>query len=411
MSNWLVFVVVLVVAMTGIALFARHLRRRAVAIERTQVARPDKVHRLRRLSSVGMVVGVLGGMVAAATPWVYLGVTGPGGKHPFAGVAVGVLVFAGVVSAVCYLAPFFAAYSAIRPSFARVREIPRRTENKIRGFAVGLVFGLTFPVVWTAALLIAPRHGAGHIVALLLALVVSVFLLNGLLAPLWLVALRTRPLPPEAQHLSALPERMGVRLREIRLFRGSQQKVANAVQVGILPNLRYVLISDYLVSSMPPDEVEAVLAHELAHIRGHHILIRLGSVVGLIALLEALFYGLSTLIHGPAGGLVGLPLLIALVVAPYLLRGVLGIRLELRADRAAGEEVGNENLARALARLAELNDTRRRTGRTWSLLNQHPGIEQRIDVLRKADSEQRPAHVPSRRHAGRATGHESPTSG
>jgi Zn-dependent protease with chaperone function len=117
----------------------------------------------------------------------------------------------------------------------------------------------------------------------------------------------------------------------------------------------------------------------------------------------------STLIHGPAGGLVGLPLLIALVVAPYLLRGVLGIRLELRADRAAGEAVGNENLANALARLAELNDTRRRTGRTWSLLNQHPGIEQRIDVLRRG--EQQPVQMPARRHAGRSTGHESPTSG
>lgn len=385
MSNWVVLVVVLAAAVCVTAFLAWEMRRRAMRIEQSRATRPDKVHRLRRLHVTGMVIGATDGVIAAAAPWVYLGASGPGGKHPFAHITVGVLVFAGVVSAVCYLLPFFAIYSAIRPSYARVRDVPRRTENRVRGFAVGFLFGLVFPAVWFTTLAFAPRHGIWHLTALLLALVLSALLLNGLLAPLWLVALRARPVPPEGEHLSALPARMGVRLRDIRAFRGRQQKVANAIQVGILPNLRYVLISDYLISSMPPDEADAIVAHELAHIRGRHILIKLGSILGMIALLDALVFGVSALFHGPVAGLAEIALLVGLLGGPYVLRGVVGIRLELRADRAAAREVGRENVINALERLAELNDTRRRTGMGWSLLNQHPGIEQRIAELRRLD--------------------------
>lgn len=391
MSNWVTLAVVLVAAAAVTALLGWETRRRAERIERSQAERADKVHRLRRLNVSGMVLGATEGVLAAATPWVYLAVSGPGGKHPLAHRGIGILAFAVVISLVCYLLPFFAIYSAIRPSYARVRRVPRRTENRVRGFAIGFLFGLVFPALWFTALTVAPRHGVWHLTALLLALVLSVFLLNGLLAPLLLVAVRARPAPPEARHICELPARMGVRLRDIRVFRGRQQKVANAIQIGILPNLRYVLISDYLISSMPPAQAEAIVAHELAHIRGRHILIKVGSIVAVVAVLEALAFGISALLHGPAAGFVGLALFIGLIVGLFVFRGMVGIRLELRADRVAAREVGRQDVIEALERLAELNDIRRRSGTGWSLLNQHPGIEQRIEELRRVDIDRVPA--------------------
>ncbi len=47
--------------------------------------------------------------------------------------------------------------------------------------------------------------------------------------------------------------------------------VINALAVGIVPRWRYVLLSDLLLRSLPVDQVEAVLAHELGHLRHRHV--------------------------------------------------------------------------------------------------------------------------------------------
>ena len=48
--------------------------------------------------------------------------------------------------------------------------------------------------------------------------------------------------------------------------------VANAMVVGILPSLRYVVFTDRLIAQMTSDEVEAVFGHEAGHIRHRHML-------------------------------------------------------------------------------------------------------------------------------------------
>ncbi|MEM1012480.1 MAG: M48 family metalloprotease, partial [Planctomycetota bacterium] len=48
--------------------------------------------------------------------------------------------------------------------------------------------------------------------------------------------------------------------------------VINALAVGIVPRFRYVLLSDLLLRSLPVEHVEAVLAHELGHLRHRHVL-------------------------------------------------------------------------------------------------------------------------------------------
>jgi STE24 endopeptidase len=41
--------------------------------------------------------------------------------------------------------------------------------------------------------------------------------------------------------------------------------------MGFLRPLRYILLTDALLESLPQRQIEAVMAHELAHIRRHHI--------------------------------------------------------------------------------------------------------------------------------------------
>jgi len=63
---------------------------------------------------------------------------------------------------------------------------------------------------------------------------------------------------------------MKIRFREILVWR-SGGVLANAGAMGILPQFRYLLISDAVLERMSPLEIRAVFAHEMGHIRGRHI--------------------------------------------------------------------------------------------------------------------------------------------
>ncbi len=53
-------------------------------------------------------------------------------------------------------------------------------------------------------------------------------------------------------------------------------RITNAMVVGVIPRLRYVLLSDRLVEELTPEEVEAVFGHEVGHVKHHHILFYVG---------------------------------------------------------------------------------------------------------------------------------------
>ena len=82
----------------------------------------------------------------------------------------------------------------------------------------------------------------------------------------------TRPLPPGELRdgLEALAQRAGVRLRDVLVW-DTDRAMVNALLVGIVPGLRYVLLSDLLLETMSPPQVAGVFAHELGHVRHRHI--------------------------------------------------------------------------------------------------------------------------------------------
>ncbi len=85
--------------------------------------------------------------------------------------------------------------------------------------------------------------------------------------------LPTRPLPRGAlrDRLEALCRSTGMPMRDVLIW-DTDGGMVNAAVVGFLPGLRYVLLSDLLLDSMTPAQIEAVFAHEVGHVKHRHLL-------------------------------------------------------------------------------------------------------------------------------------------
>jgi STE24 endopeptidase len=207
-------------------------------------------------------------------------------------------------------------------------------------------------------------------------------------SPLTDVALRER--------VEALLERCGFQAGGgVFVMDGSRRSAhGNAYFTGIGRNKRIVFF-DTLLSRIEPDEIEAVLAHELGHFRLHHIRQRLAvsalSVLGGLALLGWLagqpsFYAaLGVPVATPA-----MALLLFLVVVPVFTFFATPIeawwsrRHEREADDFALRYASAERLAGALVKLYRDNATTLTPDRVHSAFyDSHPPALERIGRLRQ----------------------------
>jgi Zn-dependent protease with chaperone function len=173
-------------------------------------------------------------------------------------------------------------------------------------------------------------------------------------------------------------------VRSVRAIRARRQKNANALIVGTVPALRYVLLTDYLVDHFSRDELDAVVAHEAAHAKEHHLLLKVAALFLAIFPVGAVLALMTTVDVPAVQAVFALAVPVLLIAAFLLVQGVVGIHLEYRADAVGAREVGADPMVRALEKLATLNAARRRTGRLWNVLSQHPGIAQRVERIASA---------------------------
>ena len=190
-----------------------------------------------------------------------------------------------------------------------------------------------------------------------------------LVAPIWLVPLfyRLTPLPdgPLKSRLLALAGRVGVPVTGIWVVDQSRKsRTANAAVTG-LGRTRRILLFDTLLNEFTPDEVEAVVAHELAH-QLHGDARRGVLVQGALTLVTfrvadgALRVGAGLLgLEGPAD-IAGLPLFGLVLLGVSL--GALPVangwsrHVERQADRFALETIPDPGaFIGAMVRLATLN--------------------------------------------------------
>ena len=135
----------------------------------------------------------------------------------------------------------------------------------------------------------------------------------------------------------------------------------NAFAAGLRPQRSYVGVTTGLLRTMPKRELEAVLGHEISHIRHRDTYLMTMATIfaGVIALIADL--GFRMLIYGGGrsrrggGALVAVLAIVGLVLAPYaalLLRMSLSRRREFLADAGSAELLNDpEAMALALRRL------------------------------------------------------------
>lgn len=226
----------------------------------------------------------------------------------------------------------------------------------------------------------------------------AMWVLTGLTPTLLLpMFYRFTPLGREAlrERLQALSRRAGVPVLGVYEWGlGAKTRRANAALVGA-GGTRRILVSDTLLAEYTDDEIEVILAHELAHHVHRDIpkalvaeFVLLVAGFGVAALAVNRWWRPLTL-AGP-GDVAGLPLILlasgAAMLAATPLLNALSRFNERQADRYALRLTGRrEAFESAMRRLGAQNLSEPRPSRLalW-LFHTHPPIADRIDAARRS---------------------------
>ena len=210
----------------------------------------------------------------------------------------------------------------------------------------------------------------------------------------------TRPLElgPLRERLERTAQRAGFPVREILVWRTGGM-VANAAVTGLFPGLRYVFLTDGLLTQLSDEQVEAVFGHEVGHVRHRHLVLRVLVMLlplSLWILVEELWPDGAALMavwlgNSAAGSQVhvGLAMLAVMAVYVFLVFGAYSRMLEGQADLFACRVMSRDSPLRsvetfvsALERLALIGGVDRNAA-SW----QHASIAKRVEFLNRASEE------------------------
>jgi heat shock protein HtpX len=267
-------------------------------------------------------------------------------------------------------------------------------------------------LLYTALGAVVLAAGGGFVVmALVLASIVmaQVFLAERLA----LRAMRARVVSPlEAPGLHAIVERLAIQA-DIPMPRVAISDIdaPNAFALGRSPKHATVCVTAALLQMLEPNELEGVLAHEIAHVKNRDVaLMTMASFFASLAALigqVAVFGGLSDRRDGGPGALAIVAVSLVVYVLSYVLMLALSRYREFAADRGAALLTGRPSaLAAALMRLSAAapqapqqdlrevpqmqaffivpNGVRNSLGRLFAT---HPPMEERIDRLGRIEAQ------------------------
>lgn len=261
--------------------------------------------------------------------------------------------------------------------------------DELKGFLVGLVLG----TVVVEVLYLTIRQWPQHWWMLAWALFMALFILLAQLAPIVLFPIfyKFEPLDNEdlRRRLVVLSERAGTRVRGVYRWKLSEKsKKANAALTG-LGATRRIILADTLLDNYDPDEIEAVLAHELGHHVHRHILksifVQAGvTLLGFWVANFVLHYAVDHHMFEELSDFANLPLLaltataISVVLMPAL--NAYSRFNERQADRYAFESIASvDPFISSMNKLAQQN-LAERTPSKWmeALFHSHPSISKRV---------------------------------
>jgi len=201
------------------------------------------------------------------------------------------------------------------------------------------------------------------------------------------------------RRIESVVERAGFTVEGVkRIILEKDTRRANAAVVG-LGSSKEILVSDTLISNLTPEEIEAVVAHELGHLKSHHgeALFAVGALISMFGFtLAGGVLKLSAATLGLQGiwDVAGFPLIILVFSGLYLAvtppLNYISRRMERSADLWAARFVGSPStLASALEKLAATNLSEREQPRYYEIIfSSHPSIARRVEYLRKTAAAQ-----------------------
>ncbi len=102
---------------------------------------------------------------------------------------------------------------------------------------------------------------------------------------------RCKPLQPSVarSRIETMCKKAGIEYANIVYWPIFGGRMITAGVMGLIKNFRYILVTDALISFLEPEEVDAVIAHEIGHIKRKHLLFYLVFFVGYLTLTYASF--------------------------------------------------------------------------------------------------------------------------
>lgn len=127
---------------------------------------------------------------------------------------------------------------------------------------------------------LAAMQGLGQLAGIAVVVVVTPLVLRRV----W----DTAPMPSGqmSEKLLEMCRLAGIRVRRLLVWR-TRNSLVNGAVLGVTARSRYILLTDALLETLPWQQVEAVMAHEIAHVAKRHVAWLLGAMIascGLVAI-------------------------------------------------------------------------------------------------------------------------------
>jgi len=176
--------------------------------------------------------------------------------------------------------------------------------------------------------------------------------------------------------------------KNVRIYEWSttKSKVANAIVCGIF--VKKIFVSDYLIKNLTVEEIKAILAHEVGHLKGFHLWIRTALIIIAYPIFIPIGYAMesfeeATKINIPIP--LGVVLFLLIFILYFVFLGMLFSRMQ---ERQADEYVIKSGIApevfiSALTKLTVLNDSLETMGKFEEKLESHPSLSNRIKYINK----------------------------
>lgn len=242
--------------------------------------------------------------------------------------------------------------------------------DMIKHTLVGAVIGL--PLIWVTLALMEKAGSLWWLYAWLIWCGFQIFMLGfyqNLIAPLFN---KFTPLQDESlrSRIEGLMQRVGFASKGLFVMDGSRRSAHGNAYFSGFGAAKRIVFFDTLLSRLAPNEIEAVLAHELGHFKLNHVIKRIGIMfvisLGFLALLGYLknqvwFYqglGVEPMMAASNDAMALILFMFALPVFTFLFSPVLSItsrKNEFEADAFAARHSNSQDLISALVKLYEDN--------------------------------------------------------